>query len=151
MRIVIQRVNFAELKVDTKLVSKIDTGLVVLLGVEPEDTHADIEWICKKLTQLRIFSDESSKMNKSLIDVQGEVLVVSQFTLHASTKKGNRPSFIKSAKPEYAESMYNDTIKYLEGILDTDRVKTGVFGANMQILLENNGPVTITIDSKNRE
>ncbi len=150
MRVVIQRVSFGELKVNDNLISKINHGLVVLLGIENEDQQDDIEWICKKMIQLRIFSDEHGKMNKSLIDVNGEILLVSQFTLYAQVKKGNRPSFIYSAKPEYAESMYEKTIDHLRQTYPPDKIKTGVFGANMQILLNNDGPVTITIDSKNR-
>lgn len=150
MRTVIQRVNFAELKVDNQLISNISNGLVVLVGIEDNDDNEDILWLCKKLTQLRIFSDAQGKMNESIIDQNGEILLVSQFTLHASIKKGNRPSFINSAQPEYAEMMYNKMITHLKSILPEERIKTGIFGANMQILLENNGPVTITIDSKNR-
>lgn len=151
MRIILQRVNFAELKVNNKLISQIDNGLVVLLGIEELDNTEDINWLCKKLTQLRIFSDEEGKMNKSTLDIHAEILVVSQFTLYASTKKGNRPSFLGSAKPEYAELMYNSFVDHLKSILPKGRVKTGIFGENMQILLENNGPVTISIDSKKRE
>lgn len=150
MRVVIQRVNFAELKVNNNLISKIDNGLVVLVGIEDEDKQDDIEWICKKLIQLRIFSDEEGKMNKSLIDTNGEILLVSQFTLYANVKKGNRPSFIHSAKPIYAESMYQKTINHLKESYAYDKVKTGIFGANMQISLTNDGPVTITMDSKNK-
>lgn len=151
MRVVIQRVNTAELKIDGQLFSKIQQGLVVLIGVEDKDDIEDIHWICKKIVQLRIFSDENNKMNNSLQDINGEILLVSQFTLHANVKKGNRPSFIKAAKPEYAQALYKDTISHLKNIIGNDKVKTGVFGANMQILLENDGPVTITIDSKNKE
>lgn len=150
MRIVIQRVNFAELKVNDQLISKISNGLVVLIGIEDNDNNEDITWLCKKLTQLRIFSDANGKMNESILDQNGEILLVSQFTLYASVKKGNRPSFINSAHPKYAELMYDNMIEHLRSILTKDRIKTGIFGANMQILLENNGPVTITIDSKNR-
>lgn len=150
MRVVIQRVNFAELKVDNSLVSQIKNGLVVLLGIEEKDNQEDIEWICKKLVHLRIFTDENNKMNNSLIDINGEILLVSQFTLHANVKKGNRPSFIQAAKPDYAQTLYLDTIKHLQHTLGKNKVKTGIFGANMQILLENDGPVTITIDSKNK-
>ncbi len=150
MRVVIQRVNYAELKVDNSLVSQIKNGLVVLLGIEEKDNQEDIEWICKKLVQLRIFTDENDKMNNSLIDIDGEILLVSQFTLHANVKKGNRPSFIQAAKPDYAKALYLDTIKHLQHTLGDNKVKTGIFGANMQILLENDGPVTITIDSQNK-
>lgn len=151
MRVVLQRVNYAELRVDNVLVSNIKQGLVVLIGIEDEDNQDDITWLCKKLTQLRIFGDENGKMNRSVLDINGELLVVSQFTLYASTKKGNRPSFIGSAKPDYANTMYEKVVDHLKTILPTDHVKTGIFAANMQILLENDGPVTITIDSKNRE
>lgn len=150
MRSVIQRVNFAELRVNDTLVSKIGNGLVVLLGVEQADEAEDINWLCKKLTQLRIFSDKDGKMNESVLDQNGEILLVSQFTLYARVKKGNRPSFIGSADPEYAERMYKHVATHLQTILPKENIKMGVFGGNMQILLENNGPVTISIDSKNR-
>jgi len=150
MRSVIQRVNFAELRVNDTLVSKIGNGLVVLLGVEQADGKDDIDWLCKKLTQLRIFSDADGKMNESLLDQNAEILIISQFTLYARVKKGNRPSFIGSAEPKYAELMYKQVISHLQTILPNEQVKSGVFGGNMQVLLENNGPVTISIDSKNR-
>lgn len=151
MRTVIQRVNFAELRIDNKLISSIQNGLVILIGIEDNDTFDDIKWLTNKVCNMRIFSDKDCKMNTSLIQENYEVLLVSQFTLYAKTKKGNRPSFIGSAKPEFANKMYLDIVNYFKEIIPNTKVKQGVFGANMQILLENDGPVTITMDSKIRE
>ena len=150
MRVVIQRVSEAQVIVNNKMHGQIKQGLVVLLGIMPEDTQEDINWICNKLINLRIFSDKDGLMNLNLQQVNGDVLLVSQFTLYASTKKGNRPSFIKSAKPEQAIQLYNACIKQLEQLL-LKPIATGQFGANMQLSLCNDGPVTICIDSKHKE
>ncbi len=150
MRVVIQRVQKASVSIDNKLISKIDNGLLVLLGIEDADNNSDIEWLCKKIANLRIFDDNNGVMNQSLIDVNAEILLVSQFTLHASTKKGNRPSYIKAAKPDFAIPMYEQFKTQLEQ--ETKRpVPTGKFGADMQVELINDGPVTIIIDSKNKD
>ena len=132
------------------MISKIDTGLLVLLGIEHEDTEEDIDWLVGKIGRLRIFNDEKGIMNKSLLDIGGEAIVVSQFTLHASTKKGNRPSYIKSAKPEISKPLYNNFVKKLTIFLGK-KVGTGIFGADMKTALVNDGPVTIIIDTKNKE
>lgn len=150
MRFVIQRVSEASVTIDTILHSKIETGFLVLVGVEESDTNEDAEWLCNKLISLRVFSDDDDKMNLSLKDIKGDILLVSQFTLFASTKKGNRPSFIKSAKPEIAIPLYEYCIQQLSLLLEKP-IKTGVFGADMKIALINDGPVTILIDSKNKE
>ncbi|MAO11256.1 MAG: D-tyrosyl-tRNA(Tyr) deacylase [Flavobacteriaceae bacterium] len=150
MRIVLQRVKEASVKVEDEIVSKIGQGFLVLLGVEAEDTQEDIDWLCRKIARLRIFSDENEAMNYSIQDIDGEVIVVSQFTLHASTKKGNRPSFIKAAKPDVAIPLYENFLKTLEKELEKS-VQSGVFGAMMDVSLINDGPVTITIDTKNKE
>ncbi|MCB0593525.1 MAG: D-tyrosyl-tRNA(Tyr) deacylase [Lewinellaceae bacterium] len=150
MRIVIQRVSEASVTVNEKTVGEIGPGLLVFLGIEDEDTNEDIEWLCQKVAKMRIFNDEEGKMNLSVKDVGGELLVVSQFTLHASVKKGNRPSFIRAARPEFAIPMYEKFIKLLEITAGRD-VQTGEFGAEMKVRLLNDGPVTITIDSKNIE
>lgn len=150
MRVVIQRVSEASVKVEEKYISKIQTGLLILLGIEVEDTKEDIEWLVKKVSQLRVFANELGNMNKSVIDTGGEVIVVSQFTLHASTKKGNRPSFINSAKPEIAKPLYEEFVKSLEKKLEK-KVGTGIFGADMKVALINDGPITICIDSKNKQ
>lgn len=149
MRIVLQRVNQASVKVEGKLVSEIQKGFLILLGVEDADTEEDIQWLCKKVANLRVFSDSEGKMNLSAQDVGAKMLVVSQFTLYASTKKGNRPSFIKSAKPQYAEQCYENFCSQLRG--HGFEVGQGIFGADMKVQLENDGPVTIVIDSKNKE
>jgi len=150
MRAVIQRVSKASVTIDNITKSSIGSGLLILLGIENSDTREDIDWLCGKITRLRIFSDKNGIMNLSVNEVNGEVLVVSQFTLHASTKKGNRPSYIKAAKPEVAIPLYESFISRLE--METGkRVQTGDFGALMNIELINDGPVTIIIDSKNRE
>lgn len=150
MRAVIQRVSTAQVIIDQDLHSAIGPGLVVLLGIETEDSEEDAAWLASKIFQLRIFSDEAGLMNKSVTDLDGEFLVVSQFTLHASYKKGNRPSFIKAARPEQAIPLYEYFIKYLEQLLQKP-VATGVFGADMKVSLVNDGPVTIIMDTKTRE
>ncbi len=150
MRLVIQRVKQASVSVDHAVVGQIQQGLLVLVGVEEADTNEDIEWLSNKLVQLRIFSDEAGQMNKSVLDMQGELLVISQFTLFAATKKGNRPSFIRAARPETAIPMYEQFLKQCEALLGKP-VQKGVFGADMQVSLINDGPVTICIDSKLKE
>ena len=150
MRIVIQRVSEASVTIDQQVAGEIQTGLLVLLGIEDADGKEDIDWLVKKLVNLRIFPDENGVMNTSLKDVDGDVLLISQFTLHASTKKGNRPSYIKAAKPEIAIPMYEAFIKSLETSLGKP-IQTGEFGADMKVRLLNDGPVTIGIDSKTRE
>ncbi len=150
MRVVIQRVSSATLSINNSCKSKIGKGLLVLLGIEDADTDEDIIWLCGKINRLRIFGDADGVMNLSVNDVSGEVLVVSQFTLHASTKKGNRPSYIKAAKPETAIPLYTRFIQQMEIELGKP-IATGEFGADMQISLVNDGPVTIIIDTKNKE
>ena len=150
MRTVIQRVSKASVTIDEIKVSEINSGLLILLGIEEADDKNDIEWLTKKIVNLRIFNDENGVMNKSLLDINGEAIVVSQFTLHASTKKGNRPSYIYAAKPEIAIPLYEQFIAELE-ILLHKKVGTGQFGADMKVELLNDGPVTIIIDSKNRD
>ena len=149
MRTVIQRVKNASVTINGKTHGEINQGLVLLLGIAPEDDTTDINWTLQKIMNLRIFNDSENKMNLSLLNVKGELLIVSQFTLFASTKKGNRPSFIGAATPSKANEIYNEFIIKAEELIPT--VKTGVFGAEMQISLVNNGPVTIIIDSKNKE
>ncbi|EHQ43206.1 D-aminoacyl-tRNA deacylase [Myroides odoratus] len=150
MRIVIQRVTEASVTVEGTIISSIGTGLLVLVGIEEIDTKQDIEWLSGKLVNLRIFEDEQGVMNKSVLDIEGEVLIVSQFTLHASTKKGNRPSYIKAAKPDFAIPMYEDFVAQVSRDLNK-KVQTGKFGADMKVALLNDGPVTICIDSQNKE
>ena len=150
MRVVIQRVTEAVVKVDDTITVQIQKGLLILVGIEDADTDEDIDWLCNKIINLRIFNDESEVMNKSLIDVDGDILLVSQFTLHASTKKGNRPSYIKASKPDFAIPMYEKMIVILEKSINK-KIQTGLFGADMKVSLLNDGPVTIVIDSKNRE
>lgn len=150
MRAVIQRVSRASVVVKGDLISKINNGQLILIGIEDADTIEDIKWLSNKITNLRIFNDESGVMNTSLKDINGEALVVSQFTLHASTKKGNRPSYLKASKPDIAVPLYEKFIKQLE--LDLGKkVGTGIFGADMKVDLLNDGPVTIVIDTKNKE
>ena len=149
MRVVIQRVSKASVKVDSNLISSISEGLLILLGIENNDTNDDINWLIKKIANLRIFSDKNDKMNRSVIDVNGDIIVVSQFTLHAKTKKGNRPSYINAAKPEIAIPVYEKFINDLS-LESGSNVYSGEFGANMQVTLTNDGPVTIIIDSKNK-
>ena len=150
MRVVLQRVSRASVTINQQVRSVIGNGLLVLLGIEDADTGEDVDWLALKISQLRVFSDESGVMNKSVTDVDGEVLVVSQFTLHASTKKGNRPSYIRASKPDFAIPMYQQFVSVLSGLLGKE-VKTGEFGADMKVELLNDGPVTIIIDSKNKE
>jgi len=150
MRAVIQRVSRASVTVDDKMVSSIDNGLLVLLGIEDADSEEDIEWLSRKIANLRIFSDANDVMNQSVLDVGGDAIVVSQFTLHATTKKGNRPSYIKAAKPPIAIPLYEKFVQQLEQDLDK-KVGTGIFGADMKVELLNDGPVTIVIDTKKRE
>lgn len=147
---VVQRVAEASVQVGEELVSSIGRGLLILLGVEEDDDESDAEWLASKIVQMRIFNDDAGKMNRSVIDIDGDILVVSQFTLHASTKKGNRPSFIRAARPEKAIPLYEYFIASVEKRL-SKAVATGTFGAYMQVRLVNDGPVTIIIDSKNRE
>ena len=150
MRVVLQRVASASVTVEDKIVGEIQKGLFVLVGIEDADTQEDIDWLVTKITQLRIFGDENGVMNLSVEEVNGDVLVVSQFTLHAATKKGNRPSYIKAARPEVAIPMYEKFISSLETKLEK-KVATGIFGADMKVALLNDGPVTIIMDSKNKE
>lgn len=150
MRVVIQRVSKASVTIDQQKVAAIQKGVLVLLGIENSDTQEDIDWLVRKIINLRIFNDENQVMNLSLQDVNGDVILVSQFTLHASTKKGNRPSYIKAAKPDIAIPLYEKFIHSLE-IAQQKPIQTGVFGADMKVELLNDGPVTILIDSKNRE
>ncbi len=150
MRATIQRVTTASVTVDGKVISKISNGLLIFLGIEDADTADDIKWLSNKIVNLRIFNDEEGVMNLSLLQEEGEALVISQFTLHASTKKGNRPSYIKAAKPETAIPLYESFVAQLEKDLGK-KVGTGVFGADMKVALLNDGPVTIQIDTKNRE
>jgi D-tyrosyl-tRNA(Tyr) deacylase len=149
MIVVIQRVSEASVKIDGRVKSEIGTGLMILLGIEEADSEEDITWLTKKITNLRIFPDENEVMNKSLFDINGEILLISQFTLHASTKKGNRPSYIKAAKPDIAIPMYEKMIVSLESELGKS-IGTGEFGADMKVSLVNDGPVTIIMDSKNK-
>lgn len=150
MRVVLQRVSQASVNIEGKQNAAIETGILILLGVENEDSEADIEWLCGKITKMRIFNDPAGVMNHSLLDIDGEAIVVSQFTLHASTKKGNRPSYIRAARPEQAVPLYEAFIRKMEEILKKP-VGTGIFGADMKVSLLNDGPVTILLDSKNRE
>ncbi|MCB4798628.1 D-aminoacyl-tRNA deacylase [Neotamlana laminarinivorans] len=150
MKIVIQRVTKASVTIEGEKVANIKTGLLILLGIVNEDSQDDIKWLTNKVVNLRIFGDENGVMNKSVKDVEGDIIIVSQFTLHASTKKGNRPSYIKAAKPDIAIPLYESFVKQLEVDLGK-RIQTGEFGADMKVELLNDGPVTIIIDSKNRE
>lgn len=150
MRVLIQRVSEASVTIDGSVKSAIGPGLLVLLGIENEDESEDINWLCKKIIQLRIFGDEEGKMNRSVQDINGDILVISQFTLHASTKKGNRPSYIKAARPEVAIPLYENFLDQLSIALGKP-VGSGTFGADMKVRLLNDGPVTIWIDSRNRE
>ena len=150
MRVVIQKVTQASVSIENQIVASIDKGLLVLVGIEDTDTNDDIAWLSAKIVNLRVFDDDNGVMNLSVKEVDGEVLIVSQFTLHASTKKGNRPSYIKAARPEVAIPIYEAFIKQVESLLGK-RVSTGQFGAMMQVSLCNDGPVTILIDTKNKE
>ena len=150
MRAVIQRVSEASVAVDQKIEGEIAEGLLIFLGIVPEDTSEDLEWLSKKIVNLRIFDDNRGVMNLSLKEQNGAALVISQFTLHAQTKKGNRPSYIKAARPDIAIPLYQQFIMQLENDLGKE-IQTGIFGANMQVSLLNDGPFTLIIDSKNRE
>lgn len=150
MRAVIQRVLEASCKVDGNITGQIGVGFMVLLGVEDADTDEDLQWLAQKITGLRVFGDENGLMNKALADIGGEILLISQFTLFAQTKKGNRPSFIRAARSDKAIPMYEQMIKTL-GTITGKEIATGIFGADMKVSLVNDGPVTITIDTKNRE
>ena len=150
MRAVIQRVSKASVTIDNKIHSQIKNGLLVLVGIEDADTAEDIEWLSGKIVNLRVFNDDDGVMNVSVKDINGDILAVSQFTLHASTKKGNRPSYIKASKPEFAIPMYEKFIQQLSNNLGK-AVDTGIFGADMKVELLNDGPVTIIIDTKNKE
>ena len=150
MRDVIQKVSKASVSIDNSLKSSIGKGMLILLGIEDLDTAEDINWLCEKICKLRIFNDENGVMNIPITEIDGEILLVSQFTLHASVKKGNRPTYIRASKPDFAIPMYEKFIDKLQFELGKD-IKTGVFGADMQVELINDGPVTIIIDSKNKE
>ncbi len=150
MRVVIQRVSESAVRVDGKVIGAIDKGLLILIGIEEADESEDIKWLTKKIIGLRVFDDENGVMNKNIIDANGEILLISQFTLHASTKKGNRPSYIKAAKPEMAIPLYEAFQQNLS-LNFPNKIATGEFGADMKVSLVNDGPVTIIIDSKNKE
>lgn len=150
MKVVIQRVFHASVTVDENIVANIGKGLLVFVGIEDEDTNADIEWLANKIINLRIFSDANGIMNLSVRDIDGDIIAVSQFTLHASTKKGNRPSYLKAAKPEISIPLYESFVQQLES-LSGKKIPTGIFAADMKVSLLNDGPVTIIIDSKNKE
>ena len=150
MRVVIQRVKQASVEVESSIVSSINKGMVILLGIENEDNQMDIDWISSKISQLRIFDDNIKIMNNSIIDINGEIIIISQFTLHASTKKGNRPSYIKAAKSKFAKELYDKFLTSIESKLNK-KPKAGIFGADMLVKIDNDGPVTIVIDSKNKE
>lgn len=148
MRLVIQRVSEASVRINNQNNGEIKKGLLILIGIEHEDTKDDADWLVKKVINLRIFSDDEGKMNHSVIDIDGKALIISQFTLHASTKKGNRPSYIKAARPEHAIPLYQ---YFVDSVAQHLPVETGEFGADMKVSLINDGPITITIDSKNKE
>jgi len=150
MRVVLQRVSQASVTVDHQKVADIQKGLLVLVGIEDLDTQEDIDWLAGKIIKMRIFGDENDVMNCSVQDIDGDIIVVSQFTLHASTKKGNRPSYLKASKPEFAIPMYEKFVQSLEKEFNK-KVQTGIFGADMKVSLLNDGPVTILVDSKNRD
>lgn len=150
MRVVIQRVSHASVTIEGKIKGSIKEGLMILVGIEDADNEEDIDWLCKKIVNLRIFDDDNGVMNRSILESGGNILVISQFTLHASTKKGNRPSYIRAAKPEIAVPIYNRFCNKLSIALGKT-VETGEFGADMKVELLNNGPVTICMDTKNKE
>lgn len=149
MRIILQRVKEASVTIEEKINAQIGQGLLLLVGIEKEDRQEDIDWLCKKVLDLRIFSDDEGKMNRSVRDIKGDIILVSQFTLHANVKKGTRPSFIKAARPEIAIPLYENFIQTVENSLGK-KIGTGTFGADMKVALINDGPVTIILDSKNR-
>ncbi|OMQ12784.1 D-aminoacyl-tRNA deacylase [[Flexibacter] sp. ATCC 35103] len=150
MKVVIQRVSHASVTVDEKIIADIQKGLLILVGIEDLDTQEDIDWLAGKIIKMRIFGDENDVMNCSVQDIDGDIIVVSQFTLHASTKKGNRPSYIKAAKPDFAIPMYENFVRSLEKDFGK-KIQTGIFGADMKVSLLNDGPVTILVDSKNKD
>ena len=150
MRVLLQRVSEAAVKIEGEIVGEIEQGILILIGIEQEDSNEDADWLIQKIVHLRIFSDEDEKMNLSAADIGGRFLVVSQFTLHASTKKGNRPSYIKAARPEQAIPLYNYFVSEL-GAISKTKIETGNFGSDMKVSLINDGPVTIWMDSKNKE
>jgi len=150
MRVVIQRVKNAAVEILNKNYSSVGQGLLIFVGIENDDGEDDINWLCKKIIQLRIFDDKNGVMNLSVADIDGEILVISQFTLHAKTKKGNRPSYIKAARPDIAIPVYNKFVEKLGFYLEKE-IKTGVFGALMHVSLVNDGPVTIIMDTKNKD
>jgi D-tyrosyl-tRNA(Tyr) deacylase len=150
LKIVLQRVSSASVTIEKKTVADIQKGLLILIGIEAADLQEDIDWLVGKITKIRIFEDENQVMNLSVKDIGGDIITVSQFTLHANTKKGNRPSYIKAAKPDVAIPLYESFVQHLEKELGK-KIQTGVFGADMKVSLLNDGPVTIIIDSKNRE
>lgn len=150
MKVVLQRVSSASVTIENKIVADIQKGLLILIGIEDSDNQEDIDWLVGKITKIRIFEDENQVMNLSVKDIDGDIITVSQFTLHAATKKGNRPSYIKAAKPDVAIPLYENFVQQLEKEFGK-KIQTGVFGADMKVNLLNDGPVTIIIDSKNRE
>ena len=150
MRVVLQRVLSASVTIDSKIVANIQKGLLVLVGIEDADSQEDSDWLATKIVNLRIFGDQNDIMNLSVKEIDGDVIVISQFTLHAATKKGNRPSYIKASKPDIAIPLYENFIQKIQLVLEK-KIQTGVFGADMKVALVNDGPVTISIDSKNRE
>lgn len=150
MRVVIQRVREASVTIDGQVKSAIGVGMLILLGIEPLDRKEDIDWLCRKIANLRIFPDENGVMNRSVLDIEGSLLVISQFTLYASTKKGNRPSYIKAAGPAIAIPLYEAFVEELKKVTNLE-IGTGIFGADMKVALLNDGPITILIDSKNKE
>jgi len=150
MRAVVQRASQAEVTVEGKVVGSIAQGVVVLLGIVPEDTMEDVLWLCSKICRMRIFADATGVMNLSLAEVRGQALIISQFTLHASTKKGNRPSYIRAARPDHAEPLYEAFLQTMAHELGSP-VERGIFGAMMQVQLTNDGPVTILLDTKDKE
>ena len=150
MKVVLQRVSSASVTIENKIVADIQKGLLILIGIEDSDNQEDIDWLVGKITKIRIFEDENQVMNLSVKDINGDIITVSQFTLHAATKKGNRPSYIKAAKPDIAVPLYENFVQQLEKEFGKE-IQTGVFGADMKVSLLNDGPVTIIIDSKNRE
>jgi D-aminoacyl-tRNA deacylase len=149
MKVVIQRVSEASVTIEGKVNGAIEKGLMILVGIETEDTQEDLLWLCQKIVNLRIFDDADGVMNRSLLDVGGNILVISQFTLHASTKKGNRPSYIQAARPEISIPLYEQFVEQLK-LLTDQKIQTGIFGADMKVALVNDGPVTIIIDSKTK-